>query len=57
LGDDPFALPPAPVHFNGQQYDNLPQPLAQQVQLLPALPQPHAQLPHVSFIFFYFYDN
>jgi hypothetical protein len=37
-GDDPFALPP-PVHFNGHQFNNLPQHLAQQVRNLPALPQ------------------
>ena len=59
--DDPFALPPAPVHFNGHQYQNLHQHLAQQLQNLPALPpvhlqhgrgrghgQNHAQLPSVS---------
>ena len=29
--DDPFG-PPVPVHFNGQQYLNLPQDLVQWIQ-------------------------
>lgn len=37
IPDDPFAPPSAPVHFNGQEYQNLPQHLAQQLQNLPAL--------------------
>ena len=56
IPDDPFALPPAPVHFNGHQYQNLPQHLAEQLHNLPALPpvhghgcgHGHGQLPPVS---------
>ena len=59
VGDDPFALPIGPVHFNGQQYGYLPQHLAQQVQNLPPLPlqgqgQGQGQLLHVSLILFFF---
>ena len=36
IPDDPFAPAPGPVHFNGQQYNNLPPHLAQQLQNLPA---------------------
>jgi hypothetical protein len=47
--DNPFALPP-PVHFNGHQFNNLPQHLAQQVRNLPALPQRgHGHIPPVCF--------
>jgi hypothetical protein len=53
--DDPFALPPPPVHLNGQQYQHLPQHLAQQIQNLPAFPvaqpvqhQGHGHMPAVS---------
>ena len=40
--DDPFG-PPVPVHFNGQQYLNLPQDLVQQIQDVAAFPQPQVQ--------------
>ena len=40
IADDPFAPLPGPVHFNGQQYDNLPPHIAQQLGALPALPAP-----------------
>ena len=63
--DDPFALlppppPPQPVHFNGQQFLNLPPDIAQRIQNLPA-DQPqvrgrgrgrghdHGHIPPVSF--------
>jgi hypothetical protein len=36
--DDPFDLPPGPAHFNGHQYNHLPENLAQQLHNLPALP-------------------
>ena len=40
--DDPFG-PPVPVHFNGQQYLNLPLDLVQRMQDVAAFPQPQAQ--------------
>ena len=40
--DDPVG-PPVPVHFNGQQYLNLPQDLVQWMQDVAAFPQPQAQ--------------
>ena len=43
IPDDPFAPAPGPVHFNGQQYNNLPPHLAQQLQNLPALHLPPAR--------------
>jgi hypothetical protein len=50
--DDPFVLPPAPIHFNGHQYQHLPQHLAQQLNNLPALAPTcghgRGQLPPVS---------
>ena len=42
-GDDPFALPapaPEPVHFNGRQYQHLPQHLAEALQNLAPVPAP-----------------
>ena len=36
IADDPFAPLPGPVHFNGQQYDNIPLHIAQQLGALPA---------------------
>ena len=41
IPDDPFGpAPQVPVHFNGQQYQNLPGDLALRLQNLPALPPP-----------------
>jgi hypothetical protein len=42
-GDDPFALPtpaPEPVHFNGRQYQHLPQHLAEALRNLASVPAP-----------------
>jgi len=65
IPDDPFALPaqlPGPVNFNGQQYQNLPQHLAQQLQNVPALPPPppaqgrgHGHVPPVSSFSLFFF--
>ena len=38
IQDDPFAPLAGPVHHNGQQFNNLPQYLAHQLQNLPPLP-------------------